>query len=187
MRTLPQYFLLSGQSKLSTKIIESSLLTFKNWTVIYFRLPKFSMSFMKNLSTKDKAIIAISLGKSKNVVFHAQIYSLKREARYTHAASHGERTRGLVVPRRRRAVVLSESQRQRRWRQNKRHSETPSSHLRECYEASTEFTMVVAKWHVRRTSGAPKALAVALSFCRLLGLGCPKQAFAKIATPRQGR
>jgi hypothetical protein len=41
----------------------------------------------------------------------------------------------------------------------------PSSHLRECYEASTEFTMVVAKWHVRRTSGAPKALAVALSFC----------------------
>ncbi|GAW86956.1 pyruvate carboxylase subunit B [Bathymodiolus platifrons methanotrophic gill symbiont] len=45
--------------------------------------------------------------------------------------------------------------------------------------------MVVAKWHVRRTSGAPKALAVALSFCRLLGLGCPKQAFAKIATPRK--
>jgi hypothetical protein len=32
----------------------------------------------------------------------------------------------------------------------------------------------VAKWHVRRTSGAPKALAVALSFCCLLGLGCPK-------------
>jgi hypothetical protein len=80
------------------------------------------------------------------------------------AASHGERTRGLVVPR--------------------RHSDTPSSHLRECYEASTEFTMVVAKWHVRRTSGAPKALAVALSFCRLLGLGRPKQAFAKIVTPR---
>jgi hypothetical protein len=26
---------------------------------------------------------------------------------------------------------------------------------------------------------------VALSFCRLLGLGCPKQAFAKIATPRR--
>jgi hypothetical protein len=25
---------------------------------------------------------------------------------------------------------------------------------------------------------------LALSFCRLLGLGCPKQAFAKIATPR---
>ena len=42
----------------------------------------------------------------------------------------------------------------------------------------------VAKWHVRRTSGAPKALVVALSFCRLLGLGCPKQAFAEIATPR---
>jgi hypothetical protein len=52
------------------------------------------------------------------------------------------------------------------------------------YEASTEFTMVVAKWHVRRTSGAPKALAVALSFCRLLGLGCPKQAFAKIQPSR---
>ena len=34
-------------------------------------------------------------------------------------------------------------------------------------------------------SGAPKALVVALSFCRLLGLGCPKQAFAKIATPRE--
>jgi hypothetical protein len=32
--------------------------------------------------------------------------------------------------------------------------------------------------------GQPQALAVALSFCRLLGLGCPKQAFAKIATPR---
>uniref|UniRef100_UPI00398998F4 PIN domain-containing protein n=1 Tax=Methyloglobulus sp. TaxID=2518622 RepID=UPI00398998F4 len=31
--------------------------------------------------------------------------------------------------------------------------------------------------------GQPQALAVALSFCRLLGLGCPKQAFAKIATP----
>jgi hypothetical protein len=45
--------------------------------------------------------------------------------------------------------------------------------------------MVMAKWHVRRTSGAPKALAVALSFCCLLGLGCPKQAFAKIATPRR--
>ena len=29
--------------------------------------------------------------------------------------------------------------------------------------ASTEFTMVVAKWHVRRTSGAPKALAVAFA------------------------
>ena len=42
----------------------------------------------------------------------------------------------------------------------------------------------MAKWHVRRTSGAPKALVVALGFCRLLGLGCPKQAFAKIATPR---
>ena len=28
---------------------------------------------------------------------------------FTIAASHGERTRGLVVPRRRRAVVLSES------------------------------------------------------------------------------
>ena len=32
--------------------------------------------------------------------------------------------------------------------------------------------------------GAPKALTVALSFCRWLGLGCPKQAFAKIANPR---
>jgi hypothetical protein len=42
----------------------------------------------------------------------------------------------------------------------------------------------VAERHGRRTAGAPKALAVALSFCRLLGLGCPKQAFAKIATPR---
>jgi hypothetical protein len=27
--------------------------------------------------------------------------------------------------------------------------------------------------------GQSQALAVALSFCRLLGLGCPKQAFAK--------
>ena len=43
----------------------------------------------------------------------------------------------------------------------------------------------VAKWHVRRTAGAPKAIVVALSFCRLLGLGCPKQAIAKIATPRK--
>ena len=31
--------------------------------------------------------------------------------RFSGAASHGERTRGLVVPRRRRAVVLSESER----------------------------------------------------------------------------
>jgi len=30
--------------------------------------------------------------------------------------------------------------------------------------------------------GQPQALAVVLSFCHLLGLGCPKQAFAKIAT-----
>jgi DUF2958 family protein len=43
----------------------------------------------------------------------------------------------------------------------------------------------VAERHGRRTAGAPKALVVALSFCRLLGLGCPKQAFAKIATPRE--
>jgi proteasome lid subunit RPN8/RPN11 len=45
----------------------------------------------------------------------------------------------------------------------------------------------VAERHGRRAAGAPKALAVALSFCRLLGLGCPKQAFAKIATPRMAR
>ena len=32
--------------------------------------------------------------------------------------------------------------------------------------------------------GAEGISVVALSFCRLLGLGCPKQAFAKIATPR---
>jgi hypothetical protein len=32
----------------------------------------------------------------------------------------------------------------RRCRQNKRHSDTPSSHLRECYEASTEFTILPA-------------------------------------------
>jgi hypothetical protein len=66
----------------------------------------------------------------------------------------------------------------------KRPSDTPSSHFRECYEASTEFTMIVAKWHVRRTSRSPKALSVALSFYCLLGLGCPKQAFAKIAISR---
>jgi hypothetical protein len=53
-------------------------------------------------------------------------------------------------------------------------------------EYNAEFTMVVAKWHVCTTSAALKALAVALSFCRLLGLGCPKQACAKIATPRYG-
>ncbi|TXL03785.1 hypothetical protein BMR09_14115 [Methylococcaceae bacterium CS3] len=41
----------------------------------------------------------------------------------------------------------------------------------------------VAKWHVQRTSVAPQAIAVALSFCCLLGLGFPKQAFAKIAPP----
>ncbi len=34
----------------------------------------------------------------------------------------------------------------------------------------------------RRTAGAPQVIAVALSFCRLLGFGCPKKAFAKIAT-----
>jgi hypothetical protein len=39
-----------------------------------------------------------------------------------------------------------------------------------------------ASWRTEDESGQPKALAVALSFCRLLGLGCPKQAFAKIAT-----
>ena len=33
-------------------------------------------------------------------------------------------------------------------------------------------------------SGRRRHWAVALSFCRLLGLGCPKQAFVKIATPR---
>ena len=37
----------------------------------------------------------------------------------------------------------------------------------------------VAERHGRRTAGAPKALVVALSFCRLLGLGYSKQAFAK--------
>jgi hypothetical protein len=47
--------------------------------------------------------------------------------------------------------------------------------------------MVVAKWHVRRTSGAPKALAVALSFCCLLGLGCPKQAFGSFSTQQAAR
>jgi hypothetical protein len=46
---------------------------------------------------------------------------------------------------------------------NKRHSDTPSSHLRECYEASTEFTMVVAKWHVRRTSGRCVGMPFVLS------------------------
>ena len=35
-----------------------------------------------------------------------------------------------------------------------------------------------------RSGTYEKALVVALSFCRLLGLGCPKQAFAQIATPR---
>jgi glucokinase len=37
----------------------------------------------------------------------------------------------------------------------------------------------------RTNPGSRQALAVALSFCRLIGLGCPKQAFAKIATPRE--
>jgi len=41
----------------------------------------------------------------------------------------------------------------------------------------------VAKWSVRRASGAPKALAVALSFAACLGWGGAKQAFAKKATP----
>ena len=39
-----------------------------------------------------------------------------------------------------------------------------------------------ASWRTEDESGQPKALTVALGFCRLLGLGCPKQAFAKIAT-----
>ena len=47
---------------------------------------------------------------------------------------------------------------------------------------SIEFTMIVAKWHVRRTSGAPKALVVALSFCRFWA-GMPKTSFRNI-TPR---
>jgi|GEM_PF-1492338 len=39
-----------------------------------------------------------------------------------------------------------------------------------------------ASWRTEDESGQPKALVVALSFCRLLELGCTKQAFAKIAT-----
>jgi len=37
----------------------------------------------------------------------------------------------------------------------------------------------VAKCHGGKTAGAPKALMVAHYFCRLLGLGCPKQAICK--------
>jgi hypothetical protein len=43
----------------------------------------------------------------------------------------------------------------------------------------------VASESNRTNPGSRQALAVASSFCRLLGLGCPKQASAKIATPRR--
>ncbi|TXL21544.1 hypothetical protein BMR06_00435 [Methylococcaceae bacterium HT5] len=46
------------------------------------------------------------------------------------------------------------------------------------YDGSGEVARTQDVW------GAEGISAVALSFCRLLGLGCPKQAFAKIATPR---
>jgi hypothetical protein len=46
--------------------------------------------------------------------------------------------------------------------------------------------MVVAKWHVRSTSGAPKALVGRVKFLPLAWAGgCPKQASAKIAAPRE--
>ena len=87
--------------------------------------------------------------------------------------------RGLVVRDSRRAVVFSESERQRRWRQNKRPSDTASSHLGPMFRP-----LVGSGRSDEDESGRRRQLTVALSFCRLLGLGCPKQAFAKIATLR---
>ncbi|HIG65457.1 MAG TPA: hypothetical protein EYQ43_07880 [Methyloprofundus sp.] len=90
-----------------------------------------------NLNTKERILsLAISL------------FAQKDYNGVSIAASHGERTRGLVVP--------------------KRHSETPSSHLRECYEASAEFTMVVAEGISGRVKFLPLAWA-----------GMPKTSFRK--------
>ena len=50
-------------------------------------------------------------------------------------------------------------------------SDTPSSHLRECCEASAERSDGVAKRHGRRAAGALKVVALA---SRFWGLGCPK-------------
>ena len=44
--------------------------------------------------------------------------------------------------------------------------------------------MIVVKWHVRRTSGAPKALVVALSFLPLAWAGMPKTSFRKNSDSR---
>ncbi len=56
-----------------------------------------------SLSTEEATrLINLAEGHRQNATdYHA----------FTSAASHGERTRGLVVPRRRRSVVLSESER----------------------------------------------------------------------------
>jgi hypothetical protein len=51
-------------------------------------------------------------------------------------------------------------------------SDTASSHLEPMFRP-----LVGSGRGDEDESGAPKALAVALSFCRLLGLGCPNQAF----------
>jgi hypothetical protein len=100
------------------------------------------------------------------------------------AVSHGERTRRLIVPGSgqvalfTRRAIAPEGKQSRHTKNRVQSFEVVLRSLRRVYDG-------VAERHGRRTAGAPKALAVALSFCRLLGLGCPKQAFAKIATPRQ--
>jgi hypothetical protein len=101
----------------------------------------------------------------------------------TNAVSHGERTRRLIVPGSGQAALFTrraiapEGKQSRHTKNRVQSFEVVLRSLRRVYDG-------VAERHGRRTAGAPKALAVALSFCRLLGLGCPKQAFAKIATPR---
>jgi hypothetical protein len=102
---------------------------------------------------------------------------------WTFAVSHGERTRRLIVPGSGQAALFTrraiapEGKQSRHTKNRVQSFEVVLRSLRRVYDG-------VAERHGRRTAGAPKALAVALSFCRLLGLGCPKQAFAKIATPR---
>ncbi len=69
---------------------------------------------------------------------------------YTFAARHGERTRGRVVPGRRRSFwipVVRERQ-----RGSKMTSDTPSSHWREWCEARTELAMV---WRSGTDAGRP--------------------------------
>jgi moderate conductance mechanosensitive channel len=112
---------------------------------------------------------------------HGDLSEKECQRNQTIAVSHGERTRRLIVPGSGQAALFTrraiapEGKQSRHTKNRVQSFEVVLRSLRRVYDG-------VAERHGRRTAGAPKALA--LSFCRLLGLGCPKQAFAKIATPR---